>query len=77
LAGLTIVLTGTLSGITREQAGEQLAALGARVAASVSKKTDYVVAGAAAGSKLDQATRLGVRVLDQAGLSELLAGHRP
>jgi DNA ligase (NAD+) len=77
LAGLTIVLTGALAGISREAASEQLAALGAKVASSVSKKTDYVVAGEAAGSKLDRANALGVRVLDRSGLQELLAGRRP
>jgi DNA ligase (NAD+) len=77
LVGLTIVLTGTLAGITREVAAEQLTALGAKVASSVSKKTHYVVAGEAAGSKLDKANALGVRVLDQAGLEQLLAGRRP
>jgi DNA ligase (NAD+) len=77
LAGLTVVLTGTLAGITRDAAGDRLAALGAKVASSVSKKTDYVIAGDAAGSKLDKARALGVRVLDQAGLEELLAGRRP
>ena len=77
LAGLTVVLTGTLAGITRVEAGDRLAALGAKVATSVSKKTDYVIAGEAAGSKLDKARALGVRVLDQAGLEDLLAGRRP
>jgi DNA ligase (NAD+) len=77
LAGLTIVLTGTLTGITREAASERLSALGAKVASAVSKKTDYVVAGDAAGSKLDKAHGLGVRVVDKSGLEALLAGKRP
>jgi DNA ligase (NAD+) len=77
LAGLTIVLTGTLAGITREAASDQLAALGAKVASSVSKQTDYLVAGEAAGSKLSKAQALGVPVLDLSGLQELLAGRRP
>jgi DNA ligase (NAD+) len=77
LSGLTIVLTGTLSGYTREEAGEQLRALGAKVAGSVSAKTSYVVAGAEAGSKLDKARALGVPVLDEAGLGVLLAGRKP
>lgn len=77
LAGLTVVLTGTLAGITREEASEQLAALGARVAGSVSKKTHYVIAGADAGSKLQKAEALGVPVLDLEGLKTLLAGRRP
>jgi DNA ligase (NAD+) len=77
LAGLTVVLTGTLTGMTREAATEQLQALGAKVAGSVSKKTSYVVAGADAGSKLSKAEALGVVVLDETGLAQLLAGTRP
>jgi DNA ligase (NAD+) len=77
LAGLTVVLTGTLSGLTREQAAERLAALGAKVSGSVSKKTSYVVAGSDAGSKLTRAQALGVTVLDEAGLAQLLAGQAP
>ena len=72
LAGKTIVLTGTLAGMTRDQAKSRLEALGAKVAGSVSKKTDYVVAGEAAGSKLDKAVELGITVLDEQGLSKLL-----
>ena len=74
LAGKTVVLTGTLPTLTREQAKELLEAAGAKVAGSVSKKTDCVVAGAEAGSKLDKARELGVPVLDEAGLHRLLAG---
>jgi DNA ligase (NAD+) len=73
LAGLTVVLTGTLPTLTRDQAKEMLEAAGAKVAGSVSKKTAYVVAGEEAGSKLDKARELGVPVLDEAGLLELLA----
>ena len=72
LAGKTLVLTGTLPELTREQATERIIAAGGRVTGSVSRKTDYVVAGEAAGSKLAQAERLGVPVLDEAGLLELL-----
>jgi DNA ligase (NAD+) len=77
LAGVTVVLTGTLTGLTREEAGEQLVALGAKVSGSVSKKTSYVVAGSEAGSKLTRAQALGIPVLDEAGLGRLLRGERP
>ena len=72
LAGMTVVLTGTLPTLTREQAKEMLEAAGAKVAGSVSKKTAYVVAGEEAGSKLFKARELGVPVLDEAGLQALL-----
>jgi DNA ligase (NAD+) len=72
LAGKTVVLTGTLESLSRDQAAEQLRTLGAKVSGSVSKKTDYVVAGRDAGSKLDKARELGVTVLDEAGLLALL-----
>ena len=77
LAGKGLVLTGTLPTLTREQATERILAAGGRVTSSVSKKTDYVVAGEAAGSKLEKAERLGVPVLDEAGLEALLAGEAP
>jgi DNA ligase (NAD+) len=77
LEGVTVVLTGTLEGWTREEASAQLLALGAQVSGSVSKKTRYVVAGAEAGSKLDKARALGVPVLDESGLQRLLAGRLP
>jgi DNA ligase (NAD+) len=72
LAGKTFVLTGTLPTLSREKAKELLESAGAKVAGSVSKKTDYVVAGEEAGSKLDKARELGVTVLDEAGLRALL-----
>jgi DNA ligase (NAD+) len=72
LAGKTFVLTGTLESLTRDQASDRLRALGAKVSGSVSKKTDYVVAGREAGSKLDKARELGVTVLYEAGLRALL-----
>jgi DNA ligase (NAD+) len=75
LAGKTIVLTGTLPTLSRDQAKDLLEAAGAKVAGSVSKKTDYVIAGAEAGSKLDKARDLGVAVLDEEGLKELLDGR--
>ncbi|QBB70413.1 NAD-dependent DNA ligase LigA [Pseudolysobacter antarcticus] len=65
LAGQTVVLTGTLSAMTRDEAKEKLEALGAKVAGSVSKKTSFVVAGNEAGSKLDKANELGVKVMDE------------
>ena len=77
LSGLTFVLTGGLSGRTREEAGAALEALGAKVAGTVSKKTSYVVAGANAGSKLAKAESLGVPVLDEAALEEILVSGEP
>ena len=74
LADTTIVLTGALPTLSREQATELILAAGGRVTSSVSKKTDYVVAGESPGTKLEKAERLGVRVLDEAGLRALLAG---
>jgi DNA ligase (NAD+) len=77
LAGITVVLTGTLQTMGRDEAKEKLEALGAKVAGSVSKKTHYVVAGAESGSKLDKAQALGVPVLDDTGLALLLSGQKP
>ncbi|MFZ5466348.1 MAG: NAD-dependent DNA ligase LigA [Pseudomonadota bacterium] len=72
LAGKTYVITGVLTGMTREEAKARLEALGAKVTDSVSKKTTAVITGEAAGSKLDKARELGIPVLDQEGLAELL-----
>jgi DNA ligase (NAD+) len=75
LTGQTAVLTGTLSSMGRDQAKEKLEALGAKVSGSVSKKTSFVVAGEAAGSKLDKAHELGVDVWDEAQLLALFKKH--
>jgi DNA ligase (NAD+) len=77
LAGKTFVLTGTFPSLSRDQARDLLEAAGAKVAGSVSKKTDYVVAGAEAGSKLEKAQALGVAVLDEAGMLDLLKTPPP
>ena len=76
LAGKTLVLTGTLPDWSREQATERIMAAGGRVTGAVSKNTDYLVAGESAGSKLAKAQRLGVPVLDEDGLRELVE-HNP
>ena len=73
LAGVTVVITGTLAGFTRDEATEAVTGLGGKVASSVSKKTSFVVAGENPGSKHDKALSLGVPVLDEAGLRLLLA----
>jgi DNA ligase (NAD+) len=72
LAGKLFVLTGTLAGYNRDEARAAIEARGGRVTSSVSKKTDYVVAGEEAGSKLDKATELGVTIIDEAAFKELL-----
>jgi DNA ligase (NAD+) len=73
LAGLTFVLTGTLPGLTREDAKARIEEAGGKVAGSVSRKTSYVVAGADSGSKLQKAVELEIPVLDEAGLQKLIA----
>jgi len=72
-AGKTVVLTGTLAGLTREQAKEEVERRGGKVSGSVSKKTDFLVAGEEAGSKLKKAAELGVKVLDERAFLDLLA----
>jgi len=72
LEGLSIVVTGSMEGFSRDEAKEAIMARGGRAAGSVSKKTAFVVAGEAAGSKLDKARQLGVPVLDEAGFRVLL-----
>jgi len=75
LGGKTFVLTGTLSHYTREEAKKRIEDAGGKVSGSVSRKTDYVVEGADAGSKLEKARELGVRVIDERGMDELLSGR--
>ena len=77
LEGLTVVVSGSLEGYSRESAEEAIRAAGGKPAGSISKKTDYLVAGPGAGSKLAKATELGVPVLDEEGFSRLLAGADP
>ncbi|MDQ3185531.1 MAG: NAD-dependent DNA ligase LigA [Pseudomonadota bacterium] len=72
LGGRTFVLTGTLLNLTREDAKEKIEALGGKVAGSVSRRTDYVVAGTDPGSKYDRAAELGIAILDETGLLQLL-----
>ena len=77
LTGKTFVLTGTLPNLKREEAAEKIEAAGAKVSGSVSKKTDYVVAGEEAGSKLDKAEKLGVKIITEAELLKILASSSP
>jgi DNA ligase (NAD+) len=74
LTGRTLVVTGTLAGFSRQEAEEAIRKAGGRASGSVSKKTDYVLAGEEAGSKLEKATKLGVKVIDENEFRRLLAG---
>lgn len=73
MAGQTFVLTGTLPSLSRDEAKALIEAAGGKVSGSVSKKTDWVVAGTEAGSKLDKAQALGIDIIDEDGLRRLLA----
>jgi DNA ligase (NAD+) len=72
LAGVSVVITGTLPGLSRDEAGEAVRAAGGKVTSSVSKKTDFVVAGENAGAKYDKAVELGVPILDEPAFRVLL-----
>jgi DNA ligase (NAD+) len=74
LSGTTVVITGSLADLTRDEAAEAVRGAGGKVSGSVSKKTNFVVAGDNPGSKYDKAVDLGVTVLDEAGFRALLAG---
>ena len=75
LSGQTFVLTGTLTGMTRDEAKDKIQALGGKVTGSVSKKTDYVVYGDKAGSKLTKAQKLNIGTLDQKSFEKFLAAQ--
>ena len=77
LAGLTIVVTGSLEGFSRDEAKEAILSRGGKAAGTVSKKTDFVVVGESAGSKADKARELGLTILDEAGFRDLLASGSP
>jgi DNA ligase (NAD+) len=76
LTGKTVVMTGTLPTLKREEAEKMILAAGGKVSGSVSKKTSYVLAGAEAGSKLDKANELGVPVIDEAAFRRLIESGR-
>ena len=76
LAGLTFVITGTLAGMSRDEAKSLIQEHGGKVASTVSRKTNYLLAGESPGSKQDEARRLGVQQVDLAGLKALIAGRR-
>ena len=77
LAGLTIVVTGSLEGFSRDEAKEAIVSRGGKAAGTVSKKTDYVVMGENAGSKAEKAQQLGLKILDEGGFVRLLAAGVP
>ena len=77
LAGRSFVITGTLPSLSRDDAAARIRAAGGSVAGSVSRRTDFVVAGEAAGSKLQKAAELGITVLDEAGLLSLIEAAQP
>ena len=77
LAGLTIVVTGTLENFSRDSAKEAIISRGGKASGSVSKKTDYVVVGEKAGSKETKARELGLNILDEAGFDRLLETGQP
>ena len=76
LAGFTFVITGTLPNLSREDAKQRIEAAGGKVAAAVSRKTNYLLAGEEAGSKLQKAQELGVSIIDEAQLLNMLAGAK-
>jgi DNA ligase (NAD+) len=77
LVGMTFVLTGTLSSLTRVQAKAQIERLGGKAAGTVSSRTSYVVAGENPGSKLDKARNLGIEIIDEEGLKEIVGAGVP